>query len=101
MDAEVLTVPGIVSENTPDSSSLPFHWASWKSWLKTWSSSFYCLLGWFHILFVFNKKVGSMGSLDVVSFVSPIKKHCQYVLDTPAENNSFRDLLFGLPDVGF
>lgn len=45
------------------------------------------------------KTTGSMESLDVVSFVSPINKRYQYVLDT--QNNSFRNLLFGMPNVEF
>lgn len=48
---------------------------SWKSWFKTWrSSSFCCSLVWFPRIVCFNKKVGNMKSLDVVSFVSPLKK---------------------------
>lgn len=45
---------------------------SWTSWFKT-SSSFYCALGQFPHTVCFNKNVGSRKSLDVVSFVSPIK----------------------------
>lgn len=60
---------------------------AWKSWLKTWSS--YCLLGWFSYTVCFNKRVGSMKSLDVVLFVSPVKSLCQYALDTHSKNNSF------------
>lgn len=79
---------------------------SWKSWFKTWrSSSFCCSLVWFPHIVCFNKKVGNMKSLDVVSFVSPLekkkKKHCEYVLDTHSKNGSCRNLLFGVPDVGF
>lgn len=48
---------------------------SWKSWFKTWrSSSFCCSLVWFPHIVCFNKKVGNMKSLDVVSFVSPLEK---------------------------